>query len=68
LPRLLLLRERAIPKEQRKKAPKGNSKSPWSLQIGIFKILLSMVSPHGIIFSCNTNQQKSRGNQLPGNL
>jgi hypothetical protein len=27
---------RAVPKDQRKKAPKGNSESPWSLRYGNF--------------------------------
>jgi hypothetical protein len=32
------------------KAPKGKSESPWSLHIGIFQILLSIIFPNGITY------------------
>jgi hypothetical protein len=39
--------------------PKGILKSPWSLSIGIFKILLSIISPQGVKSNPNWDQKKA---------
>ena len=51
-----------------KEGPKGIFKSPWSLHIGIFQILLSIIPPNGIESSPNCDQQEKRGNELLENF